>query len=95
MSIPKSAIIEKSETQLIWSIVLRDRFKSEIDRLEEKLDENILRENSQNQQDLYDIAEIVVDSRGNNNLLKNINLALQKGISFLDIAKQVSISSSK
>ena len=27
LSIPKSAIIEKSEKQLIWSIVLRDRFK--------------------------------------------------------------------
>ena len=43
LSIPKSAIIEKSETQLIWSIVLRDRFKSEIDRLEEKINENILK----------------------------------------------------
>ena len=95
MSIPKSAIIEKSETQLIWSIVLRDRFKSEIDRLEEKLNENILLNDSQNQQDLYDIAEIVIDKSGNNNLLKNINLALQQGISFLDIAKQVSLSSSK
>ena len=95
LSIPKSAIIEKSETQLIWSIVLRDRFKSEIDRLEEKLNENILRNDSQNQQDLYDIAEIVIDRSGNNNLLKNINLALQQGISFLDIAKQVSLSSSK
>jgi len=94
LSIPKSAIIEKSETQLIWSIVLRDRFKSEIDRLEEKINENILRNNSQNQQDLYDIAEIVIDRSGNNNLLKNINLALQQGISFLDIAKQVSLSSS-
>ena len=94
LSIPKSAIIEKSETQLIWSIVLRDRFKSEIDRLEEKINENILRNNSQNQQDLYDIAEIVIDRSGNNDLLKNINLALQKGISFLDIAKQVSLSSS-
>ena len=95
LSIPKSAIIEKSETQLIWSIVLRDRFKSEIDRLEEKLNENILLNDSQNQQDLYDIAEIVIDRSGNNNLLKNINLALQQGISFLDIAKQVSLSSSK
>ena len=95
LSIPKSAIIEKSETQLIWSIVLRDRFKSEIDRLEEKLNENILRNDSQNQQDLYDIAEIVINRSGNNNLLKNINLALQQGISFLDIAKQVSLSSSK
>ena len=95
LSIPKSAIIEKSETQLIWSIVLRDRFKSEIDRLEEKLNENILRNDSQNQQDLYDIAEIVINRSGNKNLLKNINLALQQGISFLDIAKQVSLSSSK
>ena len=94
LSIPKSAILEKSETQLIWSIVLRDRFKSEIDRLEEKFNENILGNNSQNQQDLYDIAEIVIDRSGNNNLLKNINLALQQGISFLDIAKQISLISS-
>ena len=76
MSIPKSAIIEKSETQLIWSIVLRDRFKSEIGRFEEKIDENILRNNSQNQQDLYDIAEIVIDRSDNNNLLKKHQFSL-------------------
>jgi len=93
LSIPKSAIIEKSETQLIWSIVLRDRFKSEIDSLEEKINENILRNASQKQQERYERAEIVIDRSGNNNLLKNINLARQQGISFLEIAKQGSLSS--
>ena len=94
LSIPKSTILEKTETQLIWSIILRDRFKSEIDRLEKKINETILRNESQNQQDLYDIAEIIIDRNRNNDLLKNINLALQQGVGFLDIGKQVSLNSS-
>ena len=94
LSIPKSTVLEKSESQLIWSIVLKDRFKSEIDRLEKKINENIFRNEFQNQQDLYDLSEIIIEKNGNNDLLKNINLALQRGVAFSDIAKQFSLSSS-
>ena len=45
-------------------------------------------------EDLYDLAEIIIDKKENSALLKKINFALENGISFLDIAKQISISSS-
>ena len=43
---------------------------------------------------MYDLAEIVIDNKNNSQLLKNIKVAFNNGVSFLEIAKQISISSS-
>ena len=40
------------------------------------------------------MAEIVINKKNNNKLLEKINLALKNGANFLEIAKQISISSS-
>ena len=45
-------------------------------------------------EDLYDLAEIVINKNNNNRLLEKINFALKDGANFLEIAKQISISSS-
>ena len=92
LSIPKSAILDKMKIQLIWGAVLRKKFKVEIKNLEEKTEEIIKIQEAQNKKDLYDLAEIVIEKKGNTKLLENINIALKQGSNFLDIAKQVSIS---
>ena len=45
-------------------------------------------------EDLYDLAEIVISKKNNLNLLNQIKSALKSGVNFLDLAQQVSISSS-
>jgi peptidyl-prolyl cis-trans isomerase SurA len=94
LSIPKLTIYNKFKTQLIWVSVLKDRFKLELKNLEEQSEEIIKRQEAQRKQDLFDVAEIVLEKKGNSQLLKNINLALKQGSNFLNIAKQVSISTS-
>ena len=94
LSIPKSTIIDKFKIQLIWSTVLRDRFKVEIKDIDNKSKEILRKQDAQSKITLYDLAEIVLEKKGNAQLLKNINLALKQGSSFLEIAKQVSKSSS-
>ena len=94
LSISKSTIVDKYKSQLIWSAVLRDTFKFEIKKIEEKSEEIFRKKEAQDKKNLYDLAEIVLEKKGNTQLLKNINLALKQGSSFLEIAKQVSISSS-
>ncbi|MDC0457194.1 hypothetical protein OAM56_04680 [Alphaproteobacteria bacterium] len=94
LSIPKSTILDKFKSQLIWSVVLRDRFKLEIKDINKKSKEIFRKENARSKKTLYDLAEIVLEKKGNTQLLKNINLALKQGSNFLEIAKQVSISDS-
>jgi len=94
LSIPKSTIVDKFKSQLIWSAVLRDTFKIEFQDIDKKSKEIFRKQTARSKITLYDLAEIVLEKKGNAQLLKNINLALKQGSSFLDIAKQVSISSS-
>ena len=94
LSIPKSTILDKFKIQLIWGATLRDKFKLEIENLTEKTQKIIKKQENQSKENLYDLAEIVLEKKNNAALLKKINLTLKQGSNFLDIAKQVSISSS-
>ncbi|MDC1023042.1 hypothetical protein OAR00_00655 [Alphaproteobacteria bacterium] len=94
LSISKSTIVDKFKSQLIWSTILRNRFKKEIKNTEEKSKRIYEKQEVYRKKNLYDIAEIVLEQKGNSRLLQNISLALKQGSGFLEIAKQVSISSS-
>ena len=94
LSIPKSTIVDKFKSKLIWSTVIRDRFKIEIKNIEKKSKEIFRQQTARSKITLYDLAEIVLEKKGNAQVLQNINLALKQGSSFLDIATQVSTSSS-
>ena len=93
-SVPESTLIEKYKAQLIWGIVLKNKYKSEFAKIEKNIDEIIIFNKEKNNQDLYDLAEIVINRKNNSKLLEKINTALKDGIAFIDIARQVSISSS-
>ena len=94
LSIQKSTIVDKYKSQLIWNTILRDRFKIEIENIDEKSKIIFKKQEAQKKKNLYDLAEIVLEKKDNAQLLQNINIALKQGSNFLDIAKQVSISSS-
>lgn len=93
-SVPKSALIEKYKAQLIWGIVLKHKYKSQFAKIEKNIEQSFKLKRNRETVDLYDLAEIVIDGNNNSKLLKNIKDALNNGVNFLDIAKQVSISSS-
>ena len=92
-SIPKSTLLEKYKAQLIWGIVLRDKFKREFSKIEKHIEQTIESKEYKNNEDLYDLAEIIINN-DNKRLLEKINFALNDGANFLEIAKQISISSS-
>ncbi len=93
-SISESTLLEKHKAQIIWGLVLRNKYKLQFSKIEKNIEQTFeLRKKNLNE-DLYDLAEIVIEKKNNNKLLKNINAALKDGASFLDIAKQVSISNS-
>lgn len=94
ISIPKSTLLEKYKAQLIWGIVLKNKYKSEFTKIEKNINETIALTKKSKNEDLYDLAEIVILRKNNSKLLEKINFALKDGIAFTDIAKQVSISSS-
>ena len=94
INVPKSTLIEKYKAQLIWGIILKNKYKSQFDKIEKNIDLTIALSKEKKNEDLYDLAEIVIDRKNNSKLLENINSALKDGIAFIDIAKQVSISSS-
>ncbi len=93
-SIPKSTLLEKIEAQLIWGIVLRNKYKMQFSKIEKNIEQTLETNDYRKKEDLYDLAEIVIYKKNNDKLLKKINFALKNGASFLDIAKKVSISSS-
>jgi peptidyl-prolyl cis-trans isomerase SurA len=93
-SISKSALLEKHIAQLIWGIVLRDKYKMQFSKIEKNIEQTLESNEYRNNEDLYDLAEIVINKNNNNILLKKINFALKDGANFLEIAKQISISSS-
>jgi len=93
-SIPKPTLLEKYKAQLIWGIVLRNKYKTQFAKIEKNIKQTIELNEYKKDEDLYDLAEIVINKKNNNKLLEKINLALKNGANFLEIAKQISISSS-
>ena len=93
-SIPKSALLEKYKAQIIWGVVLKNKYKSQFQKIEQSIEKTLEINKKKKNENLYDLAEIVIDKNDNSKLLEKIKFALRDGISFLDIAKQVSISSS-
>ncbi len=94
LSIPKAKLLEKYESQLVWEIVLKNKFKDQLLKLDNIVQNDIEDRKNRKTEDLYDLAEIVISKNNNQNLLNQIKYALKNGVNFLDLAKQVSISSS-
>lgn len=94
LSITKSTVLEKYQGQLIWANVLGKKYKLQLNNLEKKIEQTIKNKELNKNEDLYDLAEIIIEKKNNFQLLEQINLALKRGVSFLEIAKQVSISRS-
>ncbi len=94
LSIPKAKLLEKYESQLVWGIVLKNKFKEQLLKLDNIVQNDIEDRKKRKTEDLYDLAEIVISKNNNQNLLNQIKSALKNGVNFLDLAKQVSISSS-
>ena len=94
LSIPKAKLLEKYESQLVWGIVLKNKFKDQLLKLDNIVQNDIEDRKNRKTEDLYDLAEIVISKNNNQNLLNQIKSALKSGVNFLDLAKQVSISSS-
>ncbi len=92
-SIPKSTLLEKYKAQLIWGIVLRNKYKRQFSKIEKNIKKTIDSKEYKSNEDLYDLAEIIINNY-NNKLLEKINVALKQGANFLEIAGQISISSS-
>ena len=94
LSIPKGKLLEKYESQLVWGIVLKNKFKKQLLKLDNIVENKIKDQKNKKTEDLYDLAEIVISKNNNEILLNQIKSALKSGANFLDLAKQVSISSS-
>ena len=94
LSIPKAKLLEKYESQLVWGIVLKNKFKDQLLKLDNIVQNDIENRKNRKTEDFYDLAEIVISKNNNQNLLNQIKSALKSGVNFLDLAKQVSISSS-
>ena len=94
LSIPKSTLLEKYNSQLILGYILKKRYKTQLINLEKTIDYKINEEKKKKQLDLYELAEIVINKDNGSKLFKDIQLAIKKGANFLEIARQVSISSS-
>ena len=94
LSIPKSTILDKYKTQLILGYVVKNKYKSQLINLETIVEKNINSEKNLRKEDLFELAEIVIDKKNNSKLYNEIQSALQNGANFLNIAKQISTSSS-
>ena len=62
--------------------------------LDNQIENNLKEKKYKTTEDLYDLAEIVISKKNNRILLTKIKSALNNGVNFLDLAKQISISSS-
>ena len=94
LSIPKSTLLGKYQSQLVWGYVLKNKFKRQLKNLDKRVENKLQKTKNENTEDLYDLAEILISKNNNRNLLNQIKIALNSGVSFLDLAKQISISSS-
>ena len=93
-SISEEILLEKYKAQLIWRVVLRNKYKTQFLSIEKNIDKSFEETKKRNNEDLFELAEIVIHKKNNDILLEKITSALKEGASFLDIAKQISISSS-
>ena len=94
LSIPKSTILDKYKTQLILGYVVKNKYKSQLINLETIVEKNINSEKNLRKEDLFELAEIVINKKNNSKLYNEIQSALQNGANFLNIANQISTSSS-
>ena len=94
LSIPKSTLLEKYRSQLVWGYVLKNKFKRQLKNLDKIVENNLQKKKNKKTGDLYDLAEILISKNNNKNLLKQVKIALNSGVSFLDLAKKISIASS-
>jgi len=53
-SISKSALLEKHKAQLIWGIVLRDKYKIQFSKIEKNIEQTLESNEFRNNEDLYD-----------------------------------------
>ena len=60
LSIPKSTLLEKYKSQLVWGYVLKNKFKRQLKNLDKRVENNLLEKKNKNTEDLYDLAEIVI-----------------------------------
>ena len=74
--------------------MLKNKYKDQFSKIEKNIEKSFELNRNKKTEDLYDLAEIVIDNKNNSQLLKNIKVAFNNGVSFLEIAKQISISSS-
>ena len=74
----------------MWGIVLKNKFKDQLLKLDNIVQNDIEDRKNRKTEDLYDLAEIVISKNNNQNLLNQIKSALKNGVNFLDLAKQVS-----
>ena len=81
-SISKSALLEKHIAQLIWGIVLRDKYKMQFSKIEKNIEQTLESNEYRNNEDLYDLAEIVINKNNNNILLKKLILLLKMVLTF-------------
>ena len=94
LSIPKSTILDKYKTQLILGYVVKKKYKSQLINLETIVEKKINSKKNLRKEDLFELAEIVINKKNNSKLYNEIQSALQNGANFLNIAKQISTSSS-
>ena len=56
ISIPESTLIEKYKAQIIWGIVLKNKYKSKFAKIEKNIDKAIALNEEKKKEDLYDLA---------------------------------------
>ena len=94
LSISKSSIINRYEAELIWGIVLKNKFKQQSISIDKEIFKIIRLKELEKNKDKYDLAEIVIPKKNNLDLFNKIMTALKQGANFANIAKQVSMSPS-
>ena len=94
LSISKASLVNRYETELIWSIVLKDKFKQQSINIDKEIKKIIKLNVLEKNKDKYELAEIVIPKKNNLDLFNRIMTALKQGANFSNIAKQVSMSPS-
>jgi len=94
LSISKSSVVNRYKTELIWKIVLKNKFKQQSINIDKEIKKIIKLSVLERNKDRYDLAEIVIPKKNNLDLFNRIMVALKQGANFSNIAKQVSMSPS-
>ena len=94
LSISKASIVNRYETDLIWGLVLKNKFKQQSINIDKEIKKIIKLRVLERNKDRYDLAEIVIPKKNNSDLFNRIMSALKQGANFSNIAKQVSMSPS-